>query len=289
MRKFSVAIIFIMLLLLSACASDESVNNFKIRKDSYLINDDKTVIVEYKTNEDGKLVELTFDRLLTIEDMFYYNTEIDYDVELEGYSGDIFTEAGFLCTTYQNLNVPTNIEVGNTRFKYNYVDCEYVEVDRDNDTKSGSFVRSYGLTDTIDVSRDTIISIVVFDENSIERFLEIREIPHTMKKLGVYSIGFSQNRTEISNGVSNYYRDMAIYEQLLLKKQDNELAVSEVMGISASINLLEFDESFDVTPLIEDFDSKYTDEILAFNELTSIIGVIIEEEITGEEETSSEE
>lgn len=289
MRKFSVIVLLLVITLLSGCAEESTaVNNFKIRKDSYLINEDKTVIVEYKTDETGKLVELTMDRLLTVEDIFYYNTEIDYDYVLEGFTGDIFTEAGFLCTSHDELLVPINIEIGNTRFKYDYVECEYVEVDRDNEEKSGSFVRKYEIDDTIDVSRDTIVSIVVYDEDSIERFIEVQQVPHTMKKLGVYSIGFTLNRENFSDGVVNYYRDIAIYEQLLLKHQENEAATAEVMGISANINLLELDQIQEVVPLVDDFELLYADEYEAFEELVELIGVITEEEVTGEENEPEE-
>ena len=288
MRKFSIVIIGLLVILLSGCSSEGTVYNFKIRKDSYLINDDKTVILEYKTDENGELVEIAMDRLLSVEDMFYYNTEIDYDFEVDGFSGDIYTEAGFLCTNYEDLLVPINIEIGNTRFKYDYVECEYVEVDRDNEEKSGSFVRRYAIDDTIDVSIDTIVSIVVFDEDSIERFIETQTIPHTMKKLGIYSIGFNLDRDGFSDGVVNYYRDISIYEQLLLKHQENEAAVNEVLGISENINLLEFDEFEELIPLIDDFVMRYGDEITAFDEMMAEIGVITEE-VTGEENEEPEE
>lgn len=288
MRKFSILLIAVLLLVLSGCGSDGIVNNFKKRKDSYYINDDKNVIVEYKTNEDGKLVELAMDRLLTIEDMIYYNTEIEYDYIISGFEGEIFTEAGFLCTEYDDLKVPINIEVGNKRFKYDYVDCEYIEVDRDNDEKVGSFVRTYAIDETIDVARDTIISIVVFDENSIERFVELQAIPHTMKKLGVYSIGFNLDRDEFSDEVVNYYRDIGIYEQLLLKHQLNEDAIDEVKGLDSNVNLLELDEVVEVVPLVDDFELRYIDEINAFEELVDEIGVITDEESAGAENEDTE-
>jgi hypothetical protein len=212
--------------------------------------------------------------------MIYYNSEIDYDYTVPGFTGDIFTEAGYLCTAYDDLMVPLNIEIGNTRFKYNYEDCEYVEVDRDNDEKSGSFVRTYEIDETIDVSRDTIISIVIFDEDSIERFIEVQNIPHTMKMLGVYSISFNLDRDDFRNDVINYYRDIAVYEQLMLKQQDNELAILEANGVSGNVNLLDLNALDEVTPLIVDFTVRYSDEIQAVEEMVEEISAITEE-VTG--------
>lgn len=283
MRKFSVVIVLVVSLLLSGCTSTETVYNFKIRKDNYIISEDKQVLIDYKTNENGELVELFIDRLLTIEDFIHYNASLDYEVEVEGYSGDVYTEAGFLCTTYDELYVPINIEVGNVRFKYNYADCEYVEVDRDNDEKTGRLVRRYGLAETIDVSRDTIVSIVVFNEDSIERFIEVVEIPTTVRTLGVFSVDLNLDRDGFVEGVNRYYRDIVIYEQLLLKYQENESAVSEINGISANINLLEIGDLTDIVPLIEDFTSVYSEEMQAFDELYDEIGVITEEEVTGDD------
>lgn len=282
MRKLRLFGIIGLILLITGCGAEADVNNFNKRKDSYIISEDKQIVVEYKTDEEGKLVELLIDRLLTIEEMVYYNTQIDYDYELAGFGGDIYTEAGFLCTDFEDLFVPINIEIGNTRFKYDVGDCEYVEVDRDNDEKVGSFVRSYELDETIDVSRDTIISVVVFDDDSIERFIEITEIPHTMKMLGVYSIGLNADRDGFSGDVFNYYKDMAVYEQLMLKHQVNEDAINEVLGISSEINLLEFDQFANLEPLIDGFETRYSLEIQAIEEMVEEVGVITEE-VTGEE------
>ena len=129
--------------------------------------------------------------------------------------------------------------------------------------KLGNFVKSYSLDETIDVSRDTIISIVYFDEDSIERFIELQVIPHTVKMLGVYSIALNIDRDDYQStsinedgSVRSYYRDMGIYEQLLLKHQENGAAMAEAQGISESINLLDFNnlvlvflKAFDKFPL----------------------------------------
>jgi len=287
MKKILFSLMLVMMIFLSACGSDKVVYNFKIRKDSYYIDQADNVIIEYKTNEDGKLVEIGIDRLLAVEDIIYYNSEIDYDMVVEGFTGDIFTEASFLCTGHDDLLVPINIEVGNVRFKYDYTECDYIEVDRDNDAKVGTYVRKYDLRDTIDVSRDTLISIVVFDADSIERFLEVQYLPHTMKMLGIYGIGFNLDRDDFSDGVVNYYRDITIYEQLLLKTQDNADAVSSVLGESDDINLLELDDIGESTTLVASFGEKYEIEITAVDELIEEISVIEVEE-TGSEAEETE-
>ncbi len=277
MRKLSVLIMLIFVIGLSACGSDGTINNFEIRKDDYYISDDDRVIIDYKTNEDGKLVEISIDRLMTVQDMFYYNNQIDYEYIPEGFSGNTFTEAGYQCNDYENLFVPVNLEIGNTKFKYDRFQCEYREVDRDNEFKTGTYIRKYNLRETIDVARDVIVTIVIFDDTSIERFIEIQDIPHTMKMLGVYTIGLNIDQDGYSEGVFNYYRDMAVYEQLLLKHQENEAAMDEVLGVSESVNLLELDLLAEVTPLVKDFEERYALEIAAIEELVGEISVIADD------------
>ena len=281
-RLFSLSLFLV--ILLSACDSSASIYNYKIRKDDYFISEDGSIIVDYKTNENGKLVELSIDRLLTIEDMIYYNPLIDFSYELEGFTGDIFTSPGFQCTNYNNMEVPINIEIGSTRFKYNRTDCEYQEVDRSNVIKSGSYARKYPLDETIGVSKEVTISIVVYDENSIEKFVDIIDIPHTVKMLGVYSIKINSDRDGFTSRTSNYFHDIAVYEQLVLKHQENEMALMEVMGFSMDINLLDFDQMAEVIPLIEDFESDYELEIAAINELEDLIGVINEDDVVPDDE-----
>lgn len=286
MRKLFGLTLFLVLLL-SACDNSASIYNFKIRKDDYFISEDGNIIVDYKTNEKGKLVELTLDRLLTIEDMIYFNPLIDYDYELEGFSGDIFTDPGFLCTNYNEIQVPINIEIGSTRFKYDRIDCEYQEVDRNNIVKSGSYSRKYPLDETIGVSTETIITIVVYDETSIEKFIDIIDLPHTVKMLGVYSIQINSDRDGFNSRTTNYFHEIAIYEQLILKHQENNTAINEVMGFSMDINLLDFDQMAEVIPLIEDFESDYEQEILAIYELEDLIGVITDDEVIPDDEEDS--
>ncbi len=263
-----------MIVLLSACGGDATIYNFKIRKDDYLVSEDGNIIVDYKTDEKGELVELNIDRLLRIEDMLYFNPLIDYEFELEGFSGDIFTQPGFLCTNYNEMVVPINIEIGSTRFMYDRNECEYQEVDRNNEFKSGSYSRKYRLDETIDVSKETIISIVVFDETSLEKFIDIFELPHTAKMLGVYSIHINYDLDGFDSRTTNYFNDIAFYEQLILKHQENEMAINEVIGFSMDINLLDFDQMAEVIPLIDDFEEDYDMEIKAVNELIVIISIV---------------
>lgn len=283
MKKMLFMISISLIIVLSACGSDTKVNNFKPRKDDYFISETGKVLVEYKTNENGKLVKLFIDRLLSIEDIIYYNPLIDLDYKLEGYTGDIYTNAGFTCTSYNNFEVPINIEIGSTRFKYDRIDCEYQEVDRNNLVKSGDYARSYNLYDTLGFDQDTIISIVVYNENSLEKFTDIQILPNSVKTIGVYSIGFNLDLDGFNSILANYYYEIAIYEQLFLKLQENELTISEIAGLSEDINLLDIGNLGEITPLIEGFAIEYEEEILALEELEELIGIINEEDVIPDE------
>ena len=288
MRKLSLVMVFVLLLTLTACGGDELTYNFRSRKDDYFISEDETIIIDYKTDENGKMIELNIDRLLTIEQMIYFNTNIDYDFTIEGFGGDVFTNAGFLCTSYENLSVPVNIEVGNTKYRYNRDDCEYQEVNRDNVYIAGTYARKFRLNDTIAVSKNIIISIVVYDVNSPEKFVEVQRIPHTAKLLGVYSVPLNSDRDGFSvDGVYNYYTDMAMYEQIYLKNQKNETALEVINGIPTDISLLDLNNLSSIQPLIADFYLRYEDEINAINELEAEVGLFVDEtegESTNEDE-----
>lgn len=288
MRKFSLVLVFVLLLTLTACGGDELTYNFRSRKDDYYISEDETIIIDYKTDENGKMIELNIDRLLTIEQMIYFNTNIDYAFAIEGFGGDIFVNAGFLCTSYENLSVPVNIEVGNTKYRYNRDDCEYQEVNRDNVYIAGTYARKFRLNDTIAVSKNIIISIVVYDINSPEKFVEVQRIPHTAKLLGVYSVPLNTDRDGFTiDGVYNYYTDMAMYEQIYLKNQKNEIALEVINGIPTDISLLDLNNLSSIQPLIEDFYLRYEDEINAINELEAEVGLFVDE--TEGESTEEEE
>lgn len=281
MRKYTIILLFIVMVTLSGCgANEEDTNTFLIRKEYTFITEDDSVIVDFKTDENGELVELNIDRLLRIDEMIYYNTTIDYEFELEGFSGEIYTYSGSQCTDFDDLLVPVNIEVGNTRYLYNRTYCQYVEVDRDNEPKLGNLVRTFRLTDTIPVSKDVQVSVVVFDEESIERFVEVDELPHTMKMIGVYSIGLNYERDGFRTQVFNYNRDVRVFEQLILKNQDDETAINEANGLPTEINLLEFDLNDEYVPLIDDFAELYELEVRAIEELFLEIRVITED-VTG--------
>ena len=281
-KLFSLSLLLIV--LLSACDGGSSIYNFKVRKDDYFISDDESVLIDYKTDANGELIKLSIDRLLTIEDMLVYNPLIDYDYELDGFEGDIFTAPGFLCTNYNDMMVPINLEVGSTRFQYNRNDCQYQEVDRNNEYKSGSYSRRYGLDETIDVSKEVIVSIVVYDEDSIEKFIDIMELPHTVKQLGVYSIQLNYDLDGFDSRTTNYYHDLGIYEQLFLKYQENETAINEVLGFSMDINLLDFDQLAEIVPLVDNFEEDYSNEIMAMDELVDLIGVISDDDVSPDDE-----
>ena len=288
MKKILLVISLFLVIFLSACGEDASIYNFKIRKDDYLVSESGNVLVEYKTNEEGKLVNLSIDRLLSIEDMIYFNPLIDYDYVLEGFTGDIFTDAGYSCTKYDNFEVPINIEIGSTRFKYERIDCEYQEVDRNNIIKTGTYARRYALEDTLGFNQDTIISIVVYDENSIEKFIDIIDLPNSVKSIGVYSIGFNSDKDGFMSDLVNYYQEIAIYEQLFLKIQENELTIAEISGFTEDINILDLSSLGDITPLIDDFVIDYEEEIIALDELEDLIEAISTEEVEPEDVTDEE-
>ncbi len=289
MRKLLMSLSIIFVLLLSACGGeDEIINNFKSRKDDFYISDDNLVIINYKTDEEGKLIELDIDRLLSIEDMIYFNNSVDYDFVLEGFEGEIFENAGFLCTSYYDFKVPSNIEVGNTKYKYNRSDCEYQEVDRDNVYKTGSYARKYSLLDTIPVSKTVSIKIVVYNETQVDKFVEIVDLPHTVESLGVYAIPINSDLDGFGgDGVYNYYKDMGVYEQLYLKNQINELAITEISGIPTDINLFDLNSVSDITPLIDNFEVTYEEEIAAMIELESEIGINIDDSVGEDNEEAS--
>ena len=242
MKKIFVIIGLFFVLTLSACGSDEEIYNFDARKDDYYVSEDNKILIEYKTNELGRLVEINIDRLLEIEEMIYFDPTIDYDVTVEGFTGDIFVAPHSTCVDFNDILVPINIEIGSTKFQFNRIDCEYQEVNRYNEIKVSSFALSYGLEDTINVSKDTIISIVVYDEFSIEKFREVKQLKHTNELIGVFNITFNLDRDNFVGYYSNYGSEMAIYEQLLVKNQDNEAAINDILGLGAEVNLLDFDE-----------------------------------------------
>ncbi len=276
MKIFKYVLVVLLVFTLASCGSDASLYNFSPRQDNTMFSSDNKIVIDYKTNKDGKLIELNIDRLLTIEEMIILNPIIDFDYEIEGFTGDIFMEPNNTCTDISNsFLVPINIEVGNTRYKYDDDECMYKTVDNNNEFKAG-YADEYLLTDTIPEPKHVKISIIVYNPDELVSFIEIYEIPNTYEKLGVYNILINRDRNGFENGLVNYYRDMSIFEQLYLKHQEAEGAINEVMGISTEINLMDFDSMLDVVPLIEDFEDFYELEIEAIDEFQQEIGTAFE-------------
>ena len=292
MRKARILLILFMILVLTSCDSGGPVYNFNERKDSYLISEDKLVMVHYKTDNDGKLVELDIDRLLTIEEMLSLNPIIDNDYILEGFIGDIFIKPSNVCTDISNdVLVPVNLEVGNTRYKYDDDSCMYKTVDNHNEFKPG-YSDEYLLKDTIPVAAHVTISIIVYNPTELVNFVEIYELPNTFKRIGVNSILINRDRNEFVSNLVNYYRDMTVFEQLYLKHQEDTATLNEINGMATDINLMDLNSLTDINPLIEDFEDIYELEITAIEELQDEIGIAFETEeetIDDEEVITSEE
>ncbi len=285
-------LVFTLIFLLGSCGEDASVNNFVPRQDNYLISEDKQVMIEYKTDIEGKLIELNIDRLLTIEQMILLNPTIDFEYELEGFSGDIFMSPRNECTAYSNdLLIPINLEVGNTRYKFSNSECMYKTVDNYNNFKAG-YSDEYLLKDTIPVSKNVKISIIIYMPDELVKFVEIYEIPNSYERLGVYNIMLNRDKDGFRFDLVNYYRDMSIYEQIYLRHQENSGAIDEVMGVSSEINLMDLNDLSEPITLIDNFETIYDLEILAIGELQETIGVTFEtddDSPEGEEGTANED
>ncbi len=291
MKIIKILIIINFIVLLTGCGSSTTVNNFAPRKDATYFSNDGLISVEYKTDSDGKLIEINIDRLLTIEEMIYLNPNINYDYELEGFTEDIFTTPRFSCTNYNGMKIPINIEIGNTRYKYDDTRCQYRVVDNYNEYKSGfSASFTYDLDETIKESKNTKISIIIYNPAELVSFIEIYELQNTVEGLGVYSIIINSDRNGFDSELVNYYRDMSIYEQLYLKHQENDAAMSEIKGVSTDINLADLANLTESIPLIDDFIEIYAIEIQAIEELQDEIGVnFSDDEETNDDESPVEE
>jgi len=256
MRKSLMIIVGVLVLLLTSCGKDAAtIYNFDKRQDGTYFSNDGQVIIEYKTDTNGEMIELNIDRLLTIEEMFLQNPNIDLNYELAGFTGDIFMKPANQCTAISNdLWIPINIEIGNTRYKFNGGDCRYETVDTNNEFKIG-FADEYYLTDTITENKNTTISIVVYNPNELVRFIEIYELPHTYELLGAYSILLNEDRSDYEYGYHNYYQDMGVYEQLYWKHQENAATIDEIKGMRTDINIMDLQNLTEVSPLITDFET----------------------------------
>jgi hypothetical protein len=277
MKKTWLLVMIVFALLLTGCSDSAEVYNFEPRKDNTYIDIEKKIIIDYKTDSDGKLVEIDIDRLLTVEEMIYLNPVVDPSLTIDGYDGEIFTNVKNSCTNYNDILVPVNIEVGNTRYKYNETVCEYQTVDNYNEFRAG-FADNYGLEDTIPVNDNVIISIIIYNPTEIVRFVEILELQNTVESLGVASIQLNSDRNDYLSHLTHYYFDMSILEQLYLKHQTSENAIDEINGFSTEINLLDLDSLSDIEPLIEDFNDVYELEVNALEELELEIGIGFDED-----------
>lgn len=273
MRRLTLVLSMLFVFLLSSCGGNEVLNNFEARRDGTLFSSDESILIEYTTDKDGKMIDLNIDRLLTIEEMLYLNPIIDYDYEIEGFTGTIFTSPAGQCTRISNdLLVPINIEIGNTRYKYDNSVCRYRTVDSNNNFRPG-FADEYYLTDRIVEDRNTTISIIVYVPDELVKFVEIYQIPHTVELLGVYSLLIAENRADLAVPLLNYYNDTGVYEQLYIKHQDNEATIAEIGGLSEELNLIDLSNLTEIVPLIDNFSTLYEAEISAMNELQEEIGV----------------
>lgn len=281
-RLFMIIGILGFVFTLSGCDDEASNYNFRPRQNDYYISEDGNVIIDYKTDENGELTRFNIDRLLTIEEMLSGNPTINYQYELEGFEGDIFVEPPLACLMPRDVLVPVNIEVGSIRYKFRSSECMYKEVGRDNEFKNSSFAREYGVKDTIQESKDTAINIVVYDPDSIELFVEIYELPHTLETLGVFAIELSPDTGNPIKDYLNFSTDMKIYEQYMIRFQDNESVIDEIYGLSEDINILNFGDLTEVQSVIEDFEDTYEVEIQAVYEFEAEVGINqVEEEIDG--------
>ena len=279
-RYVMLAALFLVALVLTACSDDASNYNFRPRQSDYFISNDGRVIIDYKTNENGELTRINIDRLLTIEEMLAGNPTIDYEVELEGFEGDIFVEPPLSCLLPRGIMVPVNIEVGSIRYKFRSSECLYKEVGRDNEFKNTSFAREYGVKETIRESKDTTISIVAFNPDSIELFVEVYVLPHTLETLGVFATELSPDTGNPSRDFLDYGTDIKIYEQYLIRFQDNETVIDEIYGISDDVNILTFGDFTEIQSIIPDFEEIYEVEINAVYEFEEEVGIKqVEEEV----------
>jgi len=272
MRKYIFLCIFAIVVVLSGCSGSKDKYNFTPRQNDTYISKDGTVLLDYKTNENGKLVRFNIDRLITIEEMILYNPNIDYDLVVEGFDGDIFVKPSVGCFMPKDFKVPVNIEIGSVKYKYYDAYCKYAEVDRNNEFKVSSFAREYELKSTILEDKSVDVNIVIYDENAIETYTEILTLPHTLRTIGVYGIIFGDDY----NGPSRYYlsfiNDMKLFEQFVLRYQESEKAINEILGDTENINILNFDELDQIVSLIDDFEELYENEITAIEELEGEIG-----------------
>lgn len=289
MKRMLFMMTFVLVFLLSSCGGDEVLYNFESRRDGTLISSDKEVIVEYKTDVNGKLTYLNIDHLLTIEEMFLLNPMIDPTITVDGAEGDIFVKPRNECTLISNdVYIPVNLEIGNTRYKYDDTNCQYKTVDTNNNFRAG-FAEEYYIFERIQEDRQTTISVIAYLPNELVKFVELYTVPHTYELLGIYHLTINSSKQDVIGGISHYYNDTSVYEQLYLKHQENDATILEINGLSEELNLLDLTDIMEIVPLIENFESSYRSEIEAIEELQEAIGINFQTEEDTEEDPSDED
>lgn len=290
MRRYLIIITTVLIFLLSACGGNEVIYNFEARRDGTLISRDKQVLIEYTTDVNGRLISLNIDHLLTIEEMFLLHPMIDPTIEIDGFDGDVFIKPRNECTRISNdVFIPVNLEIGNTRYKYDDTRCQYRTVDINNNYRAG-FADEYYIFERIQEDRQTSISVILYLPDELVKFVELYTVPHTYELLGIYHLTIDDFRQDIVGGVRHYYNDTSVYEQLYLKHQENDATIAEINGISEQLNLLDLTDIMNIEPLIDDFETLYAMEIAAMEELQELIGINFQsDDGDAEEDPSTEE
>jgi hypothetical protein len=278
------------LILLSACGGEDSdAPRFEARRNGTLFSLDGSVLVEYEIDLDGVLIHLDIDRLLTLEEMFLYHPAIDYDPVIEGFDGPVFTTPSPQCTAISNeVRIPINLEIGNTRYRYDDTQCRYRTIDFNNEFRAGRSTE-YRLTDYIQERRSTNVRIIVYVPDALVSFVDLDVIPHTAERMGIYYLGIGVSDESLAQSWRNYYNDTSVYEQLYLTHQGHTETMAVINGVSEDLNLLDLANYEEPTPLIADFETRYALEIQAILELQQDIGIAFEESEENTEESPDTE
>lgn len=279
MKKIFLLILFIIISTLTACSSDSKTIIYdKYRDESYVSSENH--LVYFKTDESGKLIDFSIDKLLTIEEIMIANPTIDNTYTYNDVS--IYTEVSTVCSSDLEL-VPTNIKIQNTYLKYKDDVCGYIEVDKEvNDYKVSQYAKQYLLSDVIPYTLDVEVYIVAFDEDLINKFVNVSSLAHTYKGLGIYSL-------VIDEDTSNFISDMKIYEQLVLKYQTYDLSLSAIESAVDPEDINALLNGSTSEAVIDDFEDVYSSEIVTILEFEEDYCTNCDSEAAVEEEAESTE